>query len=493
MHKVFHVGQLMNGHVSRRLSFFLIAGAATLIVACGGGGPGASTPPAAVGDGPSSNAAVPAGAAPVQTETPAPTPTEVPRETPSDAPVTTATPTSSDPGPTEPAASEEDPDEGVQAVPDATSTSGPDWNIEDDAERSRAERMRTIWQWDTNFNFRKIGLSGFQTVLPRDRIRPIDDPTFIAVTDAPAYMKPREPVIAVIVNGEAKAYPLAMLMWHEIVNDTVGGLPVTVTFCPLCNAGITFERVVEGRELTFGTSGMLRNSDLVMWDRQTQSWWQQFTGEALVGDFAATDAVLKFVPSSIIAWETFVNAYPDGTLLERLIEFGQPLRPYDSPPYAGYDNVDNQPFLFSGIVDRRLVATSRVLTIEGDTPVAYPFSFLSENPVLNDSVGDTDLVAFFDDGTLSAFGDRFNEQQTSGSATVFSRTVGDRTLTFELTDSGITDAETGSVWNLVGIAVSGELKGTQLAPVVHASHFWFAWAVFKPETEVRGSVEDLAS
>ena len=127
----------------------------------------------------------------------------------------------------------------------------------------------------------------------------------------------------------------------------------------------------------------------------------------------------------------------------------------------------------------------------GESPVAYPFSFLSENPVLNDSIGNTDLVAFFDDGTLSAFGTLSNEQQTSGSATVFSRMIGDRTLTFELTDTGITDAETGSIWNLVGMAVSGDLKGTQLAPVVHASHFWFAWAVFKPETEVRDSIEAL--
>ena len=483
MPRVFHVGRTVSSHISRRFSIFLIAGAATLVVACGTSGTDA--PPVAIGDGPSS-AAVPAGAAPAQTAAPTPTP--------SDAQMATATPTSSDPDPAEPAASEDDQDRVTQASPDSTGTPEPgsEWNIEDAAERSRAVRLQTLWQWDTNFKFRKVGLLGFETVLPRDRIIPIDDPTFIGVSDAPAYMKPREPVISVVVNGEAKAYPLAILMWHEIVNDAIGGKPVTVTFCPLCNAGITFERVVEGRELTFGTSGMLRNSDLVMWDRQTQSWWQQFTGEALVGDFAATDAVLTFVPSPIIAWETFADAYPDGKLLERIInEFGQPLRPYDSPPYAGYDDVDNQPFLFSGIVDRRLVATSRVLTIDGETPVAYPFSFLSDNPVLNDSVGDTDIVAFFDDGTLSAFGGQFGEPQTSGSATVFSRTVGDMTLTFELTDLGITDVETGSVWNLVGIAVSGELEGTQLAPVIHASHFWFAWAVFKPETEVRESIEAL--
>ncbi|MCH8229720.1 MAG: DUF3179 domain-containing protein [Chloroflexi bacterium] len=480
----------MSSHISRRFSIFLIAGAATLVVACGTSGTDA--PPVAIGDGPSNNPAVPAGAAPAQAAVPAPTQSAAPSETPSDTPV--ATPASSTPGPTEPAASEDQEDKGVQAASDSTATPGSEWNIEDAAERSRAVRLQTLWRWETNFKFRKVGLLGFETVLPRDRIIPIDDPTFIGVSDAPAYMKPREPVISVVVNGEAKAYPLAILMWHEIVNDAIGGKPVTVTFCPLCNAGITFERVVEGRELTFGTSGMLRNSDLVMWDRQTQSWWQQFTGEALVGDFAATDAVLTFVPSQIIAWETFADAYPDGKLLERIInEFGQPLRPYDSPPYAGYDDVDNQPFLFSGIVDRRLVATSRVLTIDGETPVAYPFSFLSDNPVLNDSVGDTDIVAFFDDGTLSAFGGRSGEPQTSGSATAFSRTVGDRTLTFELTDLGITDVETGSVWNLVGIAISGELKGTQLTPVIHASHFWFAWAVFKPETEVRDSVEDLTA
>ena len=200
------------------------------------------------------------------------------------------------------------------------------------------------------------------------------------------------------------------------MNDTVGGLPVTITFCPLCNAAITFERVVDGQESTFGTSGMLRNSDLVMWDRQTQSWWQQFTGEALVGDFAGTDSVLTFVPSSIIAWDTFAESYPDGLLMERLVnENGAPLRPYDTPPYTGYDNVDNQPFLFSGMVDRRLVATSRVLTIEGDIPVDYPFSFLAENPVLNDSFGEIDLVAFFDTGTLSAFFTIRAEEQIAGS------------------------------------------------------------------------------
>ena len=134
------------------------------------------------------------------------------------------------------------------------------------------------------------------TILGRDQIIPIDIPALLPVANAPDYMQPREPVISIVIEGDARAYPLAMLMWHEIVNDTVGGVPVTVTFCPLCNTSITFERVVDGQELTFGTSGMLRRSDLIMWDRQSQSLWQQITGNAIVGDFVADKTVLKQLP-----------------------------------------------------------------------------------------------------------------------------------------------------------------------------------------------------
>ncbi len=158
--------------------------------------------------------------------------------------------------------------------------------------------------WETDFSQRLVDLGDFVSILNRDGIDPIDEPAFASVSDPPSYMKPREPVIAVEINGDARAYPLAMLMWHEIVNDVVGGMPVTVTFCPLCNTAITFDRVVDGVELTFGTTGKVRNSDLVMWDRQTQSWWQQITGEALVGHYAGQGTELDVINSPIIAWES---------------------------------------------------------------------------------------------------------------------------------------------------------------------------------------------
>ena len=138
--------------------------------------------------------------------------------------------------------------------------------------------------WKTNFckhsvPFREIIMGG----PPRDGIAPIDDPKFLDVADSPDYMKDDEPVISLEISGEAKAYPLGILIMHEIVNDGLGGVPVSVTYCPLCNTAIVFDRRVNGQVLDFGTSGFLRKSDLIMWDRQTESWWQQITGEAIVG------------------------------------------------------------------------------------------------------------------------------------------------------------------------------------------------------------------
>lgn len=451
--------------IGRRLGFLTIGSVAAVAVACGSG---SSDDISSSPDLEQSADLAPVAAAPNPTVTPtAPDPTEAP-----------ATDVESTLEPT--------------LEPTAEPTVSDLFN--DDAEKSRAARLRTIWGWETNLNERTILLTELELVLPRDRISPVDEPAFVSVAEAPEYMNAREPVVALIVGGEARAYPLAILMWHEIVNDTVAGVPVTVTFCPLCNTGITFNRVVDGRELTFGTSGMLRKSDLVMWDRQTQSFWQQITGEALAGDFAANETVLEQLPSSIIAWETFADAYPNGQVLGRVVdELGNPVRPYDNPPYAGYDNVDDQPFLFRGTIDGRLVATSRVLTIDGEIPVAYPFAFLEETPVLNDTVNGSDIVAFYDNGTFSAFNNVLNERQTAGSVAVFSRTIVGRTLTFEASEGGIIDLETGSSWNHAGIAKDGELAGTQLEPVVHANHFWFAWAVFKPATVIRDSVDELTT
>jgi hypothetical protein len=170
------------------------------------------------------------------------------------------------------------------------------------------------WQreWPrTDFGKRTVPLSEIESGgPPKDGIPAIDRPRFVAPAEAGRWLDPREPVIVFERGGEARAYPLQILMFHEIVNDVIGGVPVAVTFCPLCYASLVFDRRVDGVVLDFGTTGKLRKSDLVMYDRQTESWWQQFTGQGIVGRYAGT--VLTQLPATIVAFDEFRRAFPRG-------------------------------------------------------------------------------------------------------------------------------------------------------------------------------------
>jgi hypothetical protein len=149
----------------------------------------------------------------------------------------------------------------------------------------------------TDFSKSRIG---WQEILsggpPKDGIPSIDKPAFKPAAED-RELAATDPVIGLDIKGDARAYPLRVLIWHEIVNDVVGGMPITVTYCPLCNSAVVFDRRVPPHVLDFGTTGKLRNSDLVMYDRQTESWWQQFTGEAIVGTLAGTE--LKLIPACL--------------------------------------------------------------------------------------------------------------------------------------------------------------------------------------------------
>lgn len=193
---------------------------------------------------------------------------------------------------------------------------------------------------------------------PRDGIPSIDDPRFVAVAEETG-LPDEEPVISLVVDGDARAYPLRILIWHEIVNDTVGGTPVAVTYCPLCNAAIAFLREVDGRILDFGTTGKLRHSDLVMYDRQTESWWQQFDGTAIIG--SQTGRQLERLPVRIEAWNLFRGRHPDGRVL---VPTDPAMRPYGRNPYVGYDSAV-QPFLFAGALPERIPAMAYVVAVDG--------------------------------------------------------------------------------------------------------------------------------
>jgi len=166
---------------------------------------------------------------------------------------------------------------------------------------------------------------------PKDGIPAIDQPSFIPVADAHG-LAPRDPVISLQIGGEARAYPLRVMIWHEIVNDTVGGTPIAVTWCPLCNSSVVFDRRIPGRTLSFGTTGKLRNSDLVMYDRETESWWQQFGGECVVGGLLG--AQLKLLPARVESIERFRSRHPSGRVL---VPPDAETRDYGRSPYVGYD------------------------------------------------------------------------------------------------------------------------------------------------------------
>ena len=341
--------------------------------------------------------------------------------------------------------------------------------------------------WETDFSLHTIDYSEvFSGGVGRDGIPPIDNPRFEPVAAVNEWLAPLEPVIALEVNGVAKAYPLQILTRHEIVNDEIGGVPVTVTFCPLCNSAIVFDRRLNGVVYDFGVSGNLRNSDLIMWDRQTQSWWQQLTGEGIVGTLAGER--LTFLPAQLVAWETYAEAYPESEVLSR--DTGFRIR-YGTNPYVGYDRVDQRPFLFFGEADERLQPKERVAAVSiGEANVAFPFEVLAEERVVNYRIGGQDIAVFYEPGARSALdASVIASAREVGATGVFDPVVDGTKLTFAFVSDGggaIIDEETGSTWSILGEAVGGPLEGTKLGRIIHQDHFWFAWAAFHPDTIVYG-------
>jgi len=338
-------------------------------------------------------------------------------------------------------------------------------------------------EFTTDFSIHSVDFDEILSGGPsKDGIPAVDNPQFISVEAADQWLDPREPVIKVSINQAVKAYPIQILMWHEIVNDSLGGTPIVVSFCPLCNTAIVFDRTVEGEVLDFGTTGRLRYSNLIMYDRQTESWWQQGTGEAIVGELTGSD--LELVPAAMISWETFKEAHPDSLVLSR--ETGHN-KPYGTNPYTGYDDIDNTPFLYQGPeTPGELPPVARILALEFDgETVAYPYNILSELRVVNDQVGDQVVAVFWVPGMASALDTQFiADGQDVGAAIAFVPIIDGQELTFKFDGENIVDNETGSTWDFLGNAISGPLQGEKLDKLPAINYLWFAWAAFKPETRI---------
>ena len=317
---------------------------------------------------------------------------------------------------------------------------------------------------------------------PPDGIPPVDDPQFVTVAEADEWLNDPEPVLVVEIDGDVRGYPIQILIWHEIVNDTVGGIPLAVTYCPLCNSAITFERTVRGVETTFGTSGSLYFANLVMYDRVTESLWNQFDGRAVIG--VLTGETLEPVPSSMVAWGDFKAARPEAQVLDRNRTGAS--RPYGTNPYTGLDDPNGQPFLFRGDIDVRAKAMQRVVAIETEIEAAaWSLDGLVDGDaaVTAGQIGDIPLVIFWKAGQSSALDESdIAAGRDVGTVGVFSSVLDGQTLTFRVSGDVYVDEQTETTWNVLGDATEGPLVGNTLEPSTFVRTFWFSWAAFRPDT-----------
>jgi hypothetical protein len=340
--------------------------------------------------------------------------------------------------------------------------------------------------WGTDWSKSTVDLNellvGIQANDPRDLIPPIDDPVFesVAATD---WLVDQEPGLSVEIEGEARFYPLSILTRHEIVNDEFGDVPVAVTYCPLCNTGLVFDRRFDGQILRLGVSGLLRNSDLVMWDDVSQTLWQQITGDAIVGEYAGQ--ALTPIGSAVVRWADFASTFPEGQAMTNDQGFG---RSYGTNPYAYYSSREQPYGFFQGEIDDRYPALERVVGVTvNEVSKSYPFSVLEEAKAVNDTVGGEPIVVLWGapDTADALDSDQISESRGIGTAVAFFSIVDGQELTFEaVNDHEFVDTQTNTTWSILGKAIGGTLEGSALTFVPHRNEFWFAWQAFFPEAEV---------
>ena len=329
-----------------------------------------------------------------------------------------------------------------------------------------------------------VDVALIQTLLPFDSIKAIDEPQFETAEVAATHLNPSERLIGVVINGEARAYPIPILSTHEIVNDTIGGEPIAITWCPLCYSALVFSRQVRSSEepLTFAVSGKLLQNTLVMSDRQTGSLWSQLYGAAVDGPFAGES--LAIFPSVLTDWQTWYQQHPQSQVLSKSLTCEQfrcgnyannPRHSYAIDPYAAYYNTADE-----GMIDRqipreeaRVGVKKRVLGIRlGGQARAYPYDVLQERPLWHDEMSSVPLLIWFE-----------AESQTGGA---FIRQVGEQVLTFIVTEEEgiVRDEQTASQWQTTsGIAISGPLAGTRLGTPAVTSAFEFGWYGYFPQSE----------
>jgi hypothetical protein len=301
---------------------------------------------------------------------------------------------------------------------------------------------------------------------PPDGIPSIDSPKFVSTEDGNKFLEDSDKILGINIDGDIRAYPLQILVWHEIVNDNVGGIPVVVTYCPLCFTNQVFNRTVNQIVLEFGTSGKLYNSNLVMYDRTSKSLWSQALGEGIVGKYAGIK--LERIPFDVAYWKDWKQLYPNSKVLSR--DTGS-VRPYGADPYGDYYTSPDVLFPISNRDDRLGLKEIIVGLENGGVNKAYNIQDVQNQKVINDQFNNKSVALF----SLYPLMVR-----------VFDPVVNGQTLIFEYNSKNntFTDKQTGSQWNLEGTSIEGQMNGNELLRLPFDEGFWFEWAAFHPKTEV---------
>jgi len=318
---------------------------------------------------------------------------------------------------------------------------------------------------------------------PKDGIPALLKPSFDSVDEAAKWLDDSEPVLVVEHAGEVRAYPFQILMFHELANDQIGDLPVLASYCPLCNSAIAFDRRLDGKTYTFGVSGMLRHSDMVMYDHQTHTLWQQLTGDAIVGEL--TGKRLEIIGSQVTHFGAVRTQFPAAKVLNR--ETGHSA-PYGRSPYAGYESGGRTMFPAPYKQADRVRPMERLAVIySDDKPQAHTLDSVARGGVREGEIDGEPYVIFHDPQAVGAMdARRIADSDRVGSVGVFSRLVDGEELKFQHKKGVITDKQTGSEWSLFGVATSGPHKGKRLRSLEHGVFYAFAWLAFQPETKIYG-------
>jgi hypothetical protein len=310
-----------------------------------------------------------------------------------------------------------------------------------------------------------------------DGIPALDQPTLLSSEEA-TYLTPEEPVFGVSLNGESHAYPLRILDWHELVNSTIGGVPISLAYCTLCGSGIAYDgRASDGNTYTFGSSGLLFRSNKLMYDRETRTLWNQFTGEPSFGPLAGTDVTLERLPVVLTSWQAWREQHPDTRVLS--LETGY-VRPYSlGEAYGQYFGSDDTLF---PVWQRRddLDTKSRVFGLEADGATkAYPLATLVEEQVVNDALADEPNVIIAARGTVEVWPDGAT-YEAGGEVRAYERA--DHSFMPGANEDSLTD-ENGSAWQVTEAALVGP-AGERLERLAGHLSYWFGWYAFYPRTEI---------